>query len=94
MPVTLGFSVLANNVFLMFVFDLSISDKALVSNLCVCILVEDYIYIYISRRLLLNSALSAPSPKCGWLALRLALSNLLKVTRQIHTTNFVIGKIN
>lgn len=42
----------------------------------------------------LNSALSTPSTKPGKLALRLALSNLLKVTRQIHTTNFVIGKIN
>lgn len=46
MPVTLGFSVLANAVFLMFAFDLSISDKALVTHLYVCILVEDYIYIY------------------------------------------------
>lgn len=42
----------------------------------------------------LNGALSAPSTKPGSLALKLALSNLLKVTRQIHTTNFVIGKIN
>lgn len=42
----------------------------------------------------LDSALSDPSNKPVTLALRLALSNLLKVTRQIHTTNFVIGKIN
>lgn len=92
MSVTLGFSVLATNVFLMFTFDLSISDKALVTNLCV-FLVEDYIHIYQDDSL--NSALSAaPSTKPGSLALKLALSNLLKVTRQIHTTNFVIGKIN
>lgn len=93
MPVTLGFSVLATNVFLMFTFDLSISVKALAINLCLFVFWLKIIYISI-KMITLNSPLSAPSTKPGSLALRLALSNLLKVTRQIHATNFVIGKIN
>lgn len=93
MPVTLGFSVLATNVFLMFTFDLSISDKALAIHLCVFVFWLKVIYISI-KMIALSSVLSAPSTEPGSLALRLALSNLLKVTRQIHTTNFVIGKIN
>lgn len=93
MPVTVGFSVLATNVFLMFTFDLSVSDKALVTHSCVFVFWLKIIDTSI-KIIALNSALSAPSTKPGSLALRLALSNLLKVTRQIHTTNFVISKIN
>lgn len=93
MPVMLGFSGLATDVFLMFTFGLSISDKALAIHLCVFVFWLKVIYIVI-KMIALDSALSAPSTKPGSLALRLVSSNLLKVTRQMHTTNFVIGKIN